>query len=412
MTKDNVSMKILMLTPYLPYPLFSGGQIRSFNLLKNLALKHQITLFSLIKNDEEKKYVKELSAFCQEIRVFKRSEKPWTLQNILKTGFGFFPFVVVRNHSKEEEKAIIQKIGREKFDLIHAETFYVMPHIPKTTIPILLVEQTIEYLVYQHFVDTFKLVFFRPFLYFDVLKIKYWEKHFWQTAKKVVAMSTDDKELMEKVDPNLDIDIVPNGVDIEEFKIISQELRIKKKVNPTILFVGNFKWLQNREAAVLLAKEIWPLIVKRIPQALLWIVGLSPPDEIKKLERKNIKISGNVEDIRTAYNAVDVLLAPIYGPGGTRYKVLEAMASGLPVVTTTIGIEGLEAVDREEVIIKNDSVGLAEATVSVLQNEDLRRKLIINARCLIEKKYNWQKIAGDLDRIYREVGERDRKSRD
>lgn len=395
-----------MLTPYLPYPLFSGGQIRSYNLLKNLAKQHEITLFSLIKNDQEKKFVGEVKKFCKEIKVFKRPEEPWTLGNILRTGFGFYPFVVVRNLSRDEKEAIIEKINQEKFDLIHAETFYVMPHIPKTDIPILLVEQTIEFLVYQHFAETSKIIPLRPLLNFDVLKIKYWEKHFWQTAKKVVAMSLADKILMKKVVPSLNIDIVPNGVDTNEFEIKNIDLKIQKKNQPTVLFVGNFKWLQNREAALLLVKEIWPLIIKKIPQALLWIVGLSPPIEIENLKTRNIKVSGNIKDIRMAYDSADVLLAPIYGPGGTRFKILEAMASGLPVITTPIGIEGLEAKDGEEVIIKDNPLNLAEATAEILKNESLREKLIRKARILIEQKYSWQKIAQDLDRIYREVGKK------
>ena len=88
-------MKILMLTPYLPYPPSSGGQVRSYNLIKNLAENHEITLFSLIKDEAEKKYIKELEKFCKKIQVFKRSEKPWTLRNILRTGFGFYPFFKV-----------------------------------------------------------------------------------------------------------------------------------------------------------------------------------------------------------------------------------------------------------------------------------------------------------------------------
>ena len=96
-----------MLTPYLPYPLLTGGQTRSYNLIKRLsALGNEITLFCLIKNEEERKYVGELEKYCKEVKVFKRSEKPWTLKNILRTGFSFYPFLVVRNWAKGERDAI------------------------------------------------------------------------------------------------------------------------------------------------------------------------------------------------------------------------------------------------------------------------------------------------------------------
>jgi len=204
-------MKILMLTPYLPYPPSSGGQVRSYNLIKNLAKTHQIILFSLIKYDEERRYVKELEKFCRKVRVFKRPEKPWTLRNILKTGFSFYPFLVIRNLSSEEKKAVKEELSKNGYDLIHAETFYVMPHLPDTTVPILLVEQTIEYQVYQHYGKTMKNLLLKPLLYVDVAKIKFWETRFWQKATKVIAVSDEDKQKMLNLIPNLNVGVVPNG---------------------------------------------------------------------------------------------------------------------------------------------------------------------------------------------------------
>ena len=134
-------MKILMLTPYLPFPLMSGGQTRSYNLIKNLSKKHEITLFSLIKDNAERKNIPKLLKFCKDVRVFNRPPKPWTLKNILRTGFSSYPFLVVRNLATKQSGAIEEELSSNKYDLIHAETFYVMPHIPITnTPPILLVE--------------------------------------------------------------------------------------------------------------------------------------------------------------------------------------------------------------------------------------------------------------------------------
>src|SRR3989344_1973830 len=145
-------MKVLMITPYLPYPLFSGGQIRTYHLLKYLAKKHDITLFSFIRNDRERQSVAHLRQFCKKVVVFKR-RRAWSLVNILFAAFSFFPFLVAIYYSIGLRRAIRQELAQRKYDLIHAETFYVMPNIPKTTVPILLVEQTIEFQVYQHFVE-------------------------------------------------------------------------------------------------------------------------------------------------------------------------------------------------------------------------------------------------------------------
>src|SRR6185312_4575483 len=168
-------MKILMLTPYLPYPPSSGGQIRSYNLIKKLSKKHKITLYSLIKQETDRKYIPELEKICEKVLVFNRPTKPWTLRNIIRTGFSVYPFLVVRNYSAEEKRSVTDRLSREQFDIIHAETFYVSPHIPKTTTPIILVDQTIEYKVYQHYVEHFRWIFMKPLLLIDVLKIKYWE---------------------------------------------------------------------------------------------------------------------------------------------------------------------------------------------------------------------------------------------
>jgi len=393
-------MKILMLTPYLPYPLYSGGQIRSYNLLKNLAKKHEITLFSFIREESEREHIKELEKFCKKVEVVKR-RKAWSPINIGIAGFSPFPFLISLYYSPEATKIIKKLIDRENFDLIHAECFYVTPTIPETDIPILLVEQTIEFMVYQHFVETNKCWFLKPLLYLDVFKIKKWEKFYWKKAKKVIAMSSSDKKIMKLLVKDLDVDIVPNGVDTERFKFrVSRE----RDNNKRILFVGNFKWLQNKEAALVLLNKIWPEIKKKMDGVKLWIVGLNPPEEIKKYDGEAVNVDGGVKDIADAYYSSDLLLAPIYGGGGTRYKILEAMACGVPVVTTKVGIEGLGAEDREDVLIANEPERLADVCVEILKNGGLRKKIVRNARKMVEKKYNWGKIAGKLDKIYKEVG--------
>lgn len=391
-----------MLTPYLPYPLLTGGQTRSFNLIKRLsALGHEITLFSLVKSKEERKYVGHLEKFCKEVQVFSRPGKPWTLRNILKTGFSLYPFLVIRNWAKGEKAAIEQKIKQEKFDLIHAETFYVMPHIPKTKIPILLVEQTIEYLVYRHFADEFKFPLLKPLLYLDVAKMKYWELLYWKRAKKVVAMSREDKNIMTDEVSGLDVDIVPNGVDS---KFFGESVAVKSK-EPIVLYLGNFTWLQNREAVQILLTKVWPKIKQGLPKAKLWIVGKEAGDFFADLASSDILVS-EIEDVREAYQKASVLVAPIYGGGGTRYKNFEAFASGLPVVTTSIGIRGTNAEDGEEVIIRDKPGEIAEAAILLLNDKVLYNKIAENAKKMVRAKYDWDPIAKKLSNIYENLGKK------
>jgi len=393
-------MKILMLTPYLPYPLHSGGQIRSYNLIKNLSQKYQITLFSFIRSAKELVHIAELEKYCTKVKVFKRRQA-WDPRNILISALTPYPFLVAIYLSKSVKNAIRRELA-SNYDLIHAETFYVMPNLPKpTNIPTLLVEQTIEYMVYQRFVEDFKFFLLKPLLYFDVLKIKLWEKYFWQKATRLAAMSQSDKQIMEKSVKDRKVDVVANGVDVEHFT----ESRIAKAVNQTILFVGNFKWLPNKDAAKFLVTDIWPKIHQQLPRAKLWIVGRNPTSEILDLSnQKNVTVSGEVDDIREAFQKSSVLLAPIRNGRGTKYKVLEAMASQVPVVTTKLGIEGIAAINQSSVLIAETADGLADKTIQVLTDKNLAAKLAANGKKLVYNQYNWQAISKELDQIYQQLG--------
>lgn len=392
-------MKILMITPYLPYPLLSGGQTRSYNLIKNLASDYQISLFSFIRDQDEQRYKSALAKYCKKIKMFKR-RPAWSPLNIFLSAVTPYPFLVSIYLSKTFRQALKKELQKESYDLIHAETFYVMPNIPKTTVPILLIEQTIEYMVYQHYVECAAPTILKPLLWLDVAKVKFWEKHFWARASRVVAMSNADKKKMQSILPGLEVDIVPNGVDVEAFRS-----KKKKKLNQiTILYVGNFKWLQNREAVEILLTDVWPQVKKTYPQAHLWIVGRGQTAELKRLATADVNFDEHVDDIRQAYSQADLILAPIEGPGGTRLKILEAMASSCPVVTTPVGIEGIEAEHGIHVMVGKTPNELAAHAIRVLRDDGLRQRLTSQAFSLVKQKYNWQDITKNLAEIYRKVG--------
>lgn len=395
-------MKVLMLTPYLPFPPSSGGQIRSYNLIKQLYKKHDITLFCYIRDDKERRFVPELEKYCKQVVVFKR-RKAWNPINIFLAGITPYPFLVAIYLSRTFSGTITKELKRQKYDLIHAETFYVMTNIPKTSLPIILVEQTIEYLVYQHFVRSVKIPFLKFLLGIDVAKLKFWERNFWKKAGKVVAVSESDKKEMLSLEPKLDVDLVPNGVDLDFFLPKKRWDEEDKR----ILFVSNFKWLQNIEAAQVLVNDVFPKVKSKISNVKLWIVGQHTPDSVLNLANKDIFIDSlnedDVESIRNAYNKASVFVAPLKGPGGTRLKNLAAMASKLPIVTTKIGAQGIGVRDKVNVLIKDDAEGMAEAAVELLNNPSKAKGLAENARSLVEKEYSWVKMGEKLDRVYREA---------
>ncbi|OGD94929.1 hypothetical protein A3A48_03355 [Candidatus Curtissbacteria bacterium RIFCSPLOWO2_01_FULL_37_9] len=390
-----------MITPYLPYPLVSGGQIRTYNLLKNLAPKHQITLASFIRDSDETQYLKDLKPFCKKIIILQR-RRAFSPLNIFLAAITPYPFLVSIYFDLGVKDQIRKELRREKYDLIHAETFYVMPNIPQTEVPIFLVEQVIEYLVYQRFVEGLSiwLIPLKLFLFIDVFKIKWWERYYWKKAARLAAMSKEDKNFIKSLEPDLNIDVIANGVDIDYFA----KTHKKKTKNPTILFVGQFKWLPNKDATKFLVNDIWPQIKRKIVGAKLWIVGRNPPSDILKFASRDILVDGSIEDIRLAYGSSDILLAPIRNGRGTKYKILEAMATKTPIVGTRLSVEGINLNNGKEALIAENAADLSAQTVKVLKNPKLGQELALAAYNLVRDQYSWKKISAKLDHVYQRVG--------
>ncbi|NCO98540.1 glycosyltransferase, partial [bacterium] len=262
--------------------------------------------------------------------------------------------------------------------------------------------------VYQHFVeskkDSFWKILLTPLLYIDVWKIKYWELKFWRKAKRVVAVSEADKLKMQRLAPGLNVNVVSNGAG-EELMAVWGKRRPEKE--PTVFFQANFDWLQNIEAAQNLVKNVFPLIKKKIKNAQCWIVGQKAAEKTGYLKKDGVKIinleTSDTASVIDAYKRATVFVAPLEGPGGTRLKILAAMAAGVPVVTTKVGIEGIDAQDGSEVLIADDWRGMAEKTIRLLEEEILYRKVVLAARKLVEEKYSYKSIASVLDKIYRKV---------
>ncbi len=398
-----------MLTPYLPYPDSSGGQIRTQNLLKHLSKLHDITLVSLVKSSEENKNIKHLQKYCKKILTFQRSATPWTLKNILKTGFSLDPFLIVRNFAPGVKEAVTKELATGKYDLVHAETFYVMPSIPKTNLPIILVDQTIEYLVYQHYVKETAPKFLRPLLQIDVEKMKYSERFYWRRATQVVAVSEADKKEMQRLEPDIHVEIVPNGVNLDLFR---------KKTNwntaeKAVLQISNFKWLQNVEAAHLLIQKVFPLVRVKVKGVKLWIVGQHIPKDILDIKDKDIVIKSIPEDdsktLVDSWHDATVFASTIKGPGGTRLKNLAAMASQLPIVSTKVGVEGLMVEDKKHVLIGNSPQKIASLIIKVIKSPSLSQRLALSTRKHVEGNFDWKKIAGNLDSLYKKFGKYEKK---
>lgn len=402
-------MKILVVSSYLPYPLFSGGQVRLFNILKNLSRSHEITLICEKRTYQTEKDVEEVKKICKKVITVQR-KKQWSLSNILKTGFSAKSFLITGHTSSDMKKLIEKELKEKDYDLIHVETSYVLQNLPKTSIPIVLVEHNVEYMVYKKYADKAPLII-KPLLYFDVLKLKKQEETFWKKATKLIAVSETEKEIMKTCLPPVcrqdragreqDVMVVPNGVDTDRFSI-DEKLKENNKKELTVLFIGDFKWMQNRDSAEFILTKIWPKIDPKL-NAKLIIVGKHIPDNIKALKKENVLFDENALDTVKVYRQADILLAPIRIGGGTSFKILEAMASGVCVITTDLGAQGLSVVSGKHVLVGNTEEEIVSKLELLLTNEELRKKLIISARKFVEEKYDWKKIVNVLESVYKSV---------
>ena len=383
-------MKILFFTPALPLPPFSGGQVRALNLLKQISKEHEVTLFSFIREEKELSYLSELKEIVKEVKTFKR-RKVNSLNNLrylLK-----YPFAAALYYDPDVAQLLKDEL-RLGYDVAHFESFYTLPFLEKDLgVKTVAGNENVEYFVYQRYAATKKEPV-RSLMRLDIARMKNYEESKWKIADSSLAVSVSDQKVIEEV-VGRDCPVIPNGIDVEFFKDVK-----RKPENSLFLFVGPTKYIQNADAASWLVKEIWPEIKKRVPDARLWFVGRSQQDWLLNLNKPDIKVQTDLNDIREAYSKASVMLAPLRAGSGTKFKVLEAFASGVPLIATKVGIEGLEARSKEEFLLAETPHEFSEAALELLENPDLNVKIVQGGKTLVEEKYSWEKIGRKLNTVY------------
>jgi glycosyltransferase involved in cell wall biosynthesis len=395
--------KILMITPYLPRRSQSGGQTSSYYSIKYLSNENDITLISFSRDEEG---LEEIKQYCSKVIIVKRG-KTWDFKKIIYTGFSTYPFLVTNYISSDLKAAIKNELDSHKYDLIHCECFYLMPNITETNIPIVLVDQTIEYAVYQHYVETLTGVkrLLAPLLWLDVFKLKFWEIYYWKNTHTVTAFSSEDQAVISKITGRKDIKLFQNGVDKRFYESVS---KTKKSKYPSVLFgVSNMKWMQNREAAELLYSDIWPKIKEKIPNAKLYIIGRNAPETYGQRQNEDVIIQeaqtdGEAHDPQYYYNRCWVLVAPIGSGGGSRNKFFEAMACRLPIITTPQGMGGIKIENfKHAIVCQYDKI--TQHTIKLLKDQKKRNDIGKQANLLIKNNYSYEKSAQGLNQIYHEI---------
>jgi len=387
-------MNILFLSAVLPYPLHSGGQTRIYNLLRQLSRKHRITLVSFIRDIGEKEYLHELG-FCESVHVVCRG-RAWQAKYIARAITGRYPFLLSTYDNQRMKELLSKLMKQHTYDRIHIEPFYVWPSLPVCDIPVIVSEHNVEYDVYARYAQSC-LIWIRPFLFWDVQKLMRWEQYVWRESAQVIAVSSNDAGVIGNY-LSRPVQVVENGVDTDIFSFRQPKNGEQKRA----LFTGNFRWVPNVRAANVLLNEIWPKVRHRFSDATLTIAGRHIPYAIRShAERMGVRILSDTENIVSVYHDADVLLAPITIAGGSKYKILEAMACGVVVVTTPSGISGLNAEADTHYCQADSPEEFVRRLMHVWGTRGEMQRIAKNARIRVQQVYGWDTIAHKLDAVWR-----------
>lgn len=384
-------MKILKILPYFPGPPFTGGRIRSLNILKHLSKKHSVELVCFCKPGEEDK-LGIINPFCEKVYPISRPGSP-TQNQILSLALSNRPMYVQFHLETDVRNVLREVISIASTDVIHVETYYLMPALPKIeNIPTVLVEPNIEYMLMEQVACFETRLFWKLIWSFDAFKQKRWEKRIWHSAARCAGVTHEDAAVITK-EVGYSVDVVENGIDPQVRRVNYDEA-----TTPSLLFVGNFLYRPNIDGIAYFIEEIYPIILRKFPDTQLHIVGDCPL--ITSFKRKNIKIWGYLENLDSIFDRTQVSICPLRIGSGSRIKVLDAIARGHPLVSTSVGCAGLRLNHEAELLVADEPRDFAEATCKLLASPKQRRAIGTRARKTAIKNYSWELIVSSLVDCY------------
>jgi sugar transferase (PEP-CTERM/EpsH1 system associated) len=409
-------MKLLLLTPQLPYPPQQGTTLRNFNIIKHLAPRHTITLLSFGTLDEVQNAA-PLRELCQRIEIATYptrtlAQRAWT------TLTSPLPDMALRLKSAEMHAKFEALVRAESFDIIQVEGIEMARYALNLQSPIsnlIFDDHNAEYVLQR---TAFESDARNPARWHAALysliqwkKLEHYERATCRAARHIVVCSEADARAVERLleirDGRLEIDsrrsavvgritVIPNGVDTEFYTP-----RERARDEPMLVFTGKMDFRPNVDAMLWFAREILLRVRAEIPNAHLVIVGQKPAPSIRALaQQPGITVTGWVADTRPYIADAAIYIVPLRMGSGTRLKVLEAMAMGKAIVSTTRGIEGLALTPDREVILADTATEFARAIVALWRDSTHRRTLGQNARALAETRYDWRHLIPRFDAVY------------
>jgi glycosyltransferase involved in cell wall biosynthesis len=394
-------VRILFLSPRQCWPPQSGAKLREYYFLRALSQIAQVTYVHFTEPRSQPLTKKELP-FCAEV-VAVPKPKTYGAWNLLRGLVGRWP-VSLLNYESPEMAAALRALEPVKFDLIHLDSIHMLPYERELRAGsggrsrIVYNWHNIESEAMRRYREASPSAARSWYAGITAGKLEALELQILKTSLGHIVCSQRERQQLTQLAPDARIAVVENGVDSSRFRLTHAS-----KHNGRLLFVGLMNYHPNIEAAISFAQSIWPKIHERSPELTFWIVGANPSPEVAGLAKiPGVHVTGTVPEVQPFYQDAVAAVVPLRTGAGTRLKILEAMAAGMPVISTPLGAEGLEVEPGKNILFAgpDDAKAWIQHVSTLAENPEERRKLVEAALHLARTRYDWGMLGNELCRIY------------
>lgn len=399
-------MKILWLKTELLHPVDKGGRIRTYQMLKELRKEHEITYLTLDDGNAAPDARDLSSEYCSNLITVPHSVapkfNPRFYAEIAGNLFSELPYFIAKYHSPAMRQKIEEVLAENAHDILVCDFLHPAINLPdEINIPTLLFQHNVEAMIWKRHYQVANNFGKRAYLRSQWHRAVAFEKQACSRFDAVVAVSKDDAEVFRNDYGHGRVFDIGTGVDTDYFTPANGDRTTK----PNIVFTGSMDWLPNSDAVQWFIKEVFPLIKQEVPEATFTVVGRDPFPDLLELAKRDtaIRVTGRVDDVRPYMREAAVFVVPIRIGGGTRLKIFEAMAMGLPVVSTTVGAEGLPVTDGNEIVLRDSPDTFSRSVISLLQDRQMASKTAETACRVVRDKFGWRSIAKQFEDIVVDV---------
>ncbi len=387
-------MKILTLISKFPWPLTDGAVIRDFNLLREAAKRHDVSLLCFLFNPQDRDHFSALQPYCKRIVALDLVRPAWrTWTNAAASLVTPAPFITREYWRAEMARALEQFVDSEKIDVIHSHFLHMSQYVGhKRDAAFVHDAHNLEHVLWQRMARTTENPLKRAFIRSQVGKLVALQQVVARASEKCVVLSEDDRTEYLRICPEADVLTVPNGADIEYWA--PRETAVEPA---SILYFGNLSWPPQADAAIYFHDRILPLIRERVPQVTFVVAGQNPPDAVRALAGPGVTVTGLVPDMRNYVAKASVVVMPLRAGAGTKHRVFQAMCMKKPVVCSPVAAEGIALTRGDTAMIADTPEAFASDAVALLEDESLRRRMGERGRQLVLDRYDWRAIYESLD---------------